>query len=62
MQPLEQYKDFAVNLAKEAGGKVTDINGNEQRYDHHIINGAIISNGLVHDQLVEVIQKSRANL
>ncbi|MBI2483861.1 inositol monophosphatase [Candidatus Uhrbacteria bacterium] len=46
-------------LVEEAGGKVTDIDGNDQRYDRPI-NGAIISNGFVHDQLVELIQKSRA--
>ncbi len=46
-------------LVEEAGGKVTDIDGNDQRYDRPI-NGAIISNGHVHEQLLEVIRKSRA--
>ncbi len=45
-------------LVEEAGGKVTDIDGNEQRYDRPI-NGAIISNGHVHDQLLELVRKSR---
>ena len=43
-------------IVEEAGGKVTDLFGNEQRYDRSI-KGAIISNGLVHDEVVEVIKK-----
>lgn len=42
-------------LIEEAGGKVTDIDGNEQRYDRKL-NGAIMSNGLIHDKLVEVVK------
>lgn len=38
-------------LVEEAGGKVTDMYGNEQRYDQPI-NGALVSNGLIHDELV----------
>lgn len=40
-------------IIEEAGGKVTDIAGNEQRYDGKL-NGAILSNGLIHDKLVEL--------
>jgi myo-inositol-1(or 4)-monophosphatase len=43
-------------IVEEAGGKVTDIKGNEQRYDRKI-NGAIVSNGLVHDQLIKLVQQ-----
>ncbi len=43
-------------IVEEAGGKVTDLFGNEQRYDCDI-NGAIISNSIVHDEVVEVIKK-----
>lgn len=39
-------------IIEEAGGKVTDINGNEQRYDQPI-RGAIISNSKLHDVLVK---------
>lgn len=39
-------------IIEEAGGKVTDIDGNEQRYDQPI-RGAIISNGKLHDVLVK---------
>lgn len=43
-------------IVEEAGGKVTDLWGNEQRYDQEI-NGAIISNGRVHDKLVELVHR-----
>ena len=42
-------------IVEEAGGKVTDLFGNEQRYDQSI-KGALISNGIVHDEVVEVIK------
>ncbi|MCX6781496.1 MAG: inositol monophosphatase [Candidatus Magasanikbacteria bacterium] len=43
-------------IVEEAGGKVTDIFGNEQRYDEPI-NGLIASNGILHDRLVELAKK-----
>ena len=43
-------------IVEEAGGKVTDLFGNEQRYDQSI-NGAIISNGLEHNKAVDIIKK-----
>ncbi len=43
-------------IVEEAGGKVTDLFGNEQRYDQDI-NGAIISNGKVHEEIVEIVNK-----
>ena len=42
-------------IVEEAGGKVTDLFGNEQRYDKSI-KGAIISNGKVHDEVLETIK------
>ena len=42
-------------IVEEAGGKVTDLFGNNQRYDQSI-KGAIISNGLVHDEVVNVVK------
>ena len=39
-------------IIEEAGGKVTDIEGNEQRYDR-AIRGAVISNGKLHDALIK---------
>lgn len=43
-------------IVEEAGGIVTDLFGNEQRYDRSI-NGAIISNGKVHNEVIEYIKK-----
>lgn len=58
--PGTKNKNFDIAAAKviveEAGGKVTDLFGNEQRYDKDI-NGAIISNGKVHSEVVSVIKK-----
>lgn len=42
-------------IVEEAGGKVTDLFGNEQRYDQSI-KGALISNGIVHNEVIEVIK------
>ncbi len=42
-------------IVEEAGGKVTDLFGNGQRYDESI-NGAIISNGKVHDEVIKTIK------
>lgn len=38
-------------IVEEAGGKVTDFYGNDQRYDQDI-NGAVVSNGVVHDTIL----------
>lgn len=44
-------------IVEEAGGKVTDLYGNEQRYDQPI-NGAVISNGLLHDELLNLVKRA----
>lgn len=44
-------------IIEEAGGKVTDKDGNEQRYDRKL-NGAIMSNGLIHDELVKIVKEA----
>lgn len=41
-------------IVPEAGGKVTDLFGNDQRYDTNI-KGAIVSNSAIHDELVRII-------
>ena len=43
-------------LIDEAGGKTTDLHGNEQRYDGKL-KGFIASNGIVHDHIVEILSK-----
>lgn len=47
-------------IVEEAGGKVTDLFGNEQRYDQ-AIKGAIVSNGKIHDLLVKEVGKVLKN-
>ncbi len=58
--PGTKHKNCDIAAAKviveEAGGKVTDLFGNEQRYDKSI-NGAIISNGVVHDEVLSTLKK-----
>jgi len=43
-------------IVEEAGGKVTNIFGEEQRYDQDI-QGLIVSNGVLHDQLVKLAKE-----
>ncbi len=45
-------------IVEEAGGRVTDLYGNEQRYDRPL-QGAVMSNGLIHDELLAVVSKHR---
>jgi fructose-1,6-bisphosphatase/inositol monophosphatase family enzyme len=45
-------------IAEEAGGKVTDLNGNERRYDQDGI-GCLVSNGILHDELLKIIQTGK---
>lgn len=48
-------------ITEEAGGKVTDLNGEERRYDKNGV-GCIVSNGILHDELVKMIQSGGNNL
>ena len=43
-------------IVEEAGGIVTDLFGDDQKYDKSI-NGAIISNGIMHDEVVKLFKK-----
>lgn len=45
-------------ITEEAGGKVTDLNGNERRYDQDGI-GCLISNGILHDELLAIVQSGK---
>ena len=45
-------------IVEEAGGEVTDLFGKEQRYDTDI-NGAIISNRKVHDEVVKTLKMAK---
>ncbi len=57
--PGTTHKNCDIAAAKviveASGGKVTDLFGNEQRYDRDI-NGAVISNGKVHDEVVAILK------
>ncbi len=44
-------------IVEEAGGRVTDLYGNDQLYDRPT-KGFIASNGVVHDELVELVKES----
>ncbi len=59
--PGTKHKNCDIAAAKviveEAGGKVTDLFGNEQRYDESI-NGAVISNKKVHSEVVSILKKN----
>ncbi len=63
--PGTKHKNCDLAAAKliveEAGGKVTDLFGNEQRYDEDI-NGALISNGIVHEEVLKALEKHLKNL
>lgn len=58
---LAFFKDTAHDVAsikiivEEAGGKVTDVDGNEQRYDRPV-NGLIATNGVIHDEILEIVK------
>ena len=45
-------------IVEEAGGKVTDFYGNEQKYDQDI-NGAILTNGIIHDIIIKKIKEEK---
>ncbi len=54
--PGRSAHDIAAEklIIEEAGGRVTDLDGHEQRYDGKI-RGVIISNGYIHDELVRAV-------
>jgi len=46
-------------IVEEAGGKVTDFDGNDQRYDQ-ATKGFVVSNGIIHDDLLKYIKEAAA--
>ena len=42
-------------IVEEAGGKVTDLNGEERRYDQDGL-GCIASNGILHNEILECVK------
>lgn len=59
--PFQSPWDAAASkvIVEEAGGRFTDLQGNDQRYDGPI-NGFIASNGLLHDELVRIVAASKS--
>ena len=59
--PGTKHKNCDIAAAKviveEAGGKVTNLFGDDQRYDQSI-KGAIISNSIVYDEVLEVLNNN----
>ena len=45
-------------IIEEAGGRITSLSGEDQRYDQEI-NGAIVSNGRVHKDLLLMVDATR---
>lgn len=58
------YSKYAHDIAalkiitEEAGGKVTDLNGEERRYDQDGL-GCIVSNGILHKELLDIVQMGK---
>lgn len=47
-------------IVSEAGGKMTDISGNDLTYNNrevHHLNGIVVTNGLIHDKIIEEFKK-----
>ncbi len=47
-------------IISEAGGKMTDMQGNDMSYNNKILNhqnGILVTNGLVHDRIVNGFKK-----
>lgn len=58
---ISAHDSAAIKLiVEEAGGKVTDLFGNEQRYDREL-KGCLASNGLVHKEILSLL-KNNSNL
>lgn len=45
-------------ITEEAGGRVTDLNGQERRYDENGI-GCIVSNGILHQEMLAIVQTGK---
>lgn len=45
-------------ITEEAGGKVTDLNGEERRYDEDGL-GCVVSNGILHNELLKIVKSGK---
>jgi len=47
----------AILLVEEAGGKVTDFEGNKLA-SHDVSKGIVVSNGIIHEQILAIIKQT----
>lgn len=45
-------------ITEEAGGKATDLNGEERRYDQDGL-GCVVSNGILHEEILECVKAGK---
>ncbi len=45
-------------ITEEAGGKVTDLNGEERRYDKDGL-GCVVSNGILHEEILDCVRAGK---
>lgn len=56
---VDPWDMAAVKLiVDEAGGKFTNRNGEQHRFDQELNDGVIISNGVIHNELLEIVNAS----
>ncbi len=55
--PFPQDPAAVKVIVEEAGGRVTDLFGNDQQYDRPT-KGFIASNGVIHDELVNLVKEA----
>ena len=56
---IHKHCDIAAAkvIVEEAGGKVTNLFGDDQRYDESI-KGAVVSNSIIHDEVIEILKNN----
>jgi len=52
-------KLIVENKCEQAGGKVTDLNGEERRYDQDGI-GCVLLKGILHNELLECVKAGKS--
>jgi len=59
-ETIHPWDMAAVKLiVDEAGGKFTDRNDKQHRFDQELSGGVIISNGVIHNELLEIVNNAR---
>lgn len=56
---VQPWDAAAVKLiVEEAGGRMTDLKGREHRFDAQLTGGLIVSNSVIHDELMDICAAS----